>query len=64
MLLGLIKGVCMLSEVNFATARLWIHMAEAEIGLQVWRVESKANVADGPTMNYYVVVNSHIVVDI
>ena len=56
-LLGLIKEACRLPEVNFAIARLWIHMAEEEIGLQAWRVESKANVADGPTREYYVVVN-------
>ena len=62
--LGLIKGACKLPEVNFAIARLLIHMAEEEIGVQAWRVESKADVADGPTMNYYVMVSSHIVVDI
>ena len=44
-------------EVNFAIARFLIRMAEEEIGLQAWREDSKAHAADGPTRNYYVVVN-------
>ena len=56
-LLGVITGAYRLPEVSFAIARLWIHMAEEEIGLQAWRMELKANVADGPTRDYYVVVN-------
>ena len=44
-------------EVNFAIARFGIRMAEEEISLESWRAELKAHVADGPTRNYYVVVN-------
>ena len=55
--LGFVKGACRLPAVNFAIIRLWIFMAEEEFGLQAWRVETKANVADGPTCVYYVVVN-------
>jgi hypothetical protein len=36
-------------EQNILIARLWMEMAERSVALVIRRVESKANIADGPT---------------
>ena len=36
-------------EVHFSIVRLWLFAAEQGIDLHALRVESKANVSDGPT---------------
>ena len=42
-LMAVVKGSCKSPETNFAVAKLWLHMTVEEIGLQAWRVESKAS---------------------
>jgi len=32
--------------------KVWLHLADADCDLCVGRVESKANIADGPTRDY------------
>ena len=37
-------------EINACVARLWILVAKLQIGFRIGRVESKSNVAEGPSM--------------
>ena len=40
------------SECNLLIRKLVLHVAECDSDLHVARVESKANIADGPTRNF------------
>ena len=46
---ALLKGRAGADDLNNAVGQVWLDMAEAGIALHVLRVESLANVADGPT---------------
>ena len=46
---SMISGTSRLPEVTLSVARLWHLVADVRMGLLVRRVESKANLADGPT---------------
>ena len=48
-MMGVIKGSCGASDINAAIARIWMDAVECNIGMHLCRVESKANLADGPT---------------
>ena len=52
---SMISGTSKLPEVALSVARMWHLVADVKVGLLVRRVESKSNVADGPTrenLNY------------
>ena len=49
---GLIKGSCMAADLNQSIGNLWLDIARLQIGLHTVRVESKANIADGPTREF------------
>ena len=49
---GLIKGSCTAMDMNQAIGYVWLNVAELNLGLFGLRVESKANIADGPTREY------------
>ena len=36
-------------DLNLLVGRAWLHVAKQQIGWQLFRVESKANLTDGPT---------------
>ena len=46
---NLLKGTAASEEANYLVGRLWLELAEAETHIFVQRVESKSNIADGPT---------------
>ena len=45
-------------EVHYAIGRLWLYVAEINCDLHALRVESKANIADGPTRDDLSLVNA------
>jgi len=45
----IIKGSGGSPEANLAVGRLWLELSETRTAFEVWRVESHANVADGPS---------------
>jgi len=49
---GLIRGSCAAIDLNQAIGQLWLDIAELQVGLHAVRVESKANIADGPTREF------------
>ena len=49
---GLIRGSCMAADLNQAIGNLWLDIARLQVGLHAVRVESKANIADGPTREF------------
>ena len=49
---GLIRGSCMAADLNQAIGNVWLDIARLQIGLHAVRVESKANIADGPTREF------------
>ena len=49
---GLIRGSCMAADLNQAIGSVWLDIARLQIGLHAVRVESKANIADGPTREF------------
>ena len=46
---SMISGTSKMLDVALSVARLWHLVADVRVGLLVRRVESKANMADGPT---------------
>ena len=46
---SLVKGSCGNPEINLAIGHFWMTMCNNHIGFCACRVESKANLADGPT---------------
>ena len=46
---AIVTGSSRSPEQNILIARLWMEMAERSVALVIRRVESKANIADGPT---------------
>ena len=50
---ALLNGGGRSPEINSVIGRLWLHLAEADIDLHAARVESAANIADGPTRDYF-----------
>ena len=50
---SIVKGSCCLAELNPAIGKLWLDCAALNFALVVCRVESKANVADGPTRDFF-----------
>ena len=49
---GLLRGSCAAADLNQAIGRIWLDIAKLQVGLYVVRVESRANIADGPTREY------------
>ena len=49
---ALSKGGGHNTECNLLIGKVWLHLADADCDLCVGRVESKANIADGPTRDY------------
>ena len=49
---NLIKGSSIAADLNQAIGSLWLDIARLQIGLHAVRVESKANIADGPTRGF------------
>ena len=47
--MALLKGGGKALEINLPIGRFWLAMAKHRIGFYAARVESKANIADGPT---------------
>ncbi len=63
-LFSLAKGGGGGPESHMLVGDLWLDLAEAQVDLQVARVESKANVADGPArelLNYLVELGAQFV---
>ena len=54
---GLVKGSCTALDMNQAIGYVWLQVAELNLGLLGLRVESKANIADGPTREYLDLLN-------
>ena len=52
MLGGLIRGSCAAADLNQAIGQVWLDIADMQVGLHAVRVESKANIADGPTREF------------
>jgi hypothetical protein len=50
---AILKGGSGAPEVNMAVGHLWLDLAACTVGLHVARVESKANVADGPSRDEF-----------
>ena len=48
-LAGILKATCRSPETGLCIGWLWKKITVLQIGFMGWRVESKANVADGPT---------------
>eukprot|EP00959_Pyramimonas_sp_CCMP1952_P267866 5600565-Pyramimonas_sp.AAC.1 len=48
---ALINGSGRAPELNFGVGMTWLDMASRDISLQLGRVESEANLADGPSRN-------------
>ena len=48
---NLLKGCSLPEDANVLIGRLWLSLASGNTSLYVERVESKSNVADGPTRN-------------
>ena len=46
---ALVSGRSAAADVNSAVGRIWLDMAKHRVALHVVRVESAANIADGPT---------------
>ena len=46
---SLLSGTSKLPEVALSVARFWHVVSDVQIGVLIRRVESKANIADGPT---------------
>ena len=46
---SLVRGSSSAGDLNMAVGQVWLAIAAMGIGLFACRVESKANVADGPT---------------
>ena len=49
---ALLKGTCLAADMNEIVGRLWLNLDLQQCDLFVQRVESKANVADGPTRHF------------
>ena len=52
------SGACRHPEVSLSVARLWLDMVKSQTGLYVARVESRANIADGPTSEIFTFMQS------
>ena len=49
---ALISGRAGVEDLNMGIGKLWLMIADAGISLHVVRVESKANIADGPSRGH------------
>ena len=50
---ALLKGGCRAEDANFIIGRVWLWLAQEQIAIEIWRVESKANVADDPSRDQF-----------
>ena len=50
---SVLRATSLAAETEIMVAEFWKVCTVAQIGFSGWRVESKANVADGPTRNYF-----------
>ena len=50
---GLLSGRAGADDLNYAVGQAWLDMTSMGISMTGTRVESKANVADGPTRDYF-----------
>ena len=55
---ALVKGTSMSPEANELVGRMWLSLCDAQVSLFCQRVESKSNVADGPTRHDFSQVQS------
>ena len=53
---SMLRGSAGAPDLNAAVGQVWLDIASAGIGLHVARVESRANVADGPTRDDFSVL--------
>ena len=49
---GILRGSSVAADLNQAIGFLWLDVAKAGVGLHCERVESHANIADGPTREF------------
>jgi len=52
-LAGFVNGSSRQPETNFMVAQFWFRVLKLSADVQFWRVESKANVSDGPTRQFF-----------
>ena len=50
---AILRGSCKLHEINVAVGKFWMHCAAVSIGFAGCRVESRCNIADGPTRDSF-----------
>ena len=55
-LAAVVKGATTSPEVNLLVAKLWLLVAEFGIGFEAFRVESRANISDGPSRKCFIEV--------
>ena len=50
---ALLKGGCRAEDENLIIGRVWLWLAHEQIAIEIWRVESKANVANDPSRDQF-----------
>ena len=50
---ALLKGGCRAEDANLIIGPVWLWLAQEQIAIEIWRVESKANVADDPRRDQF-----------
>ena len=52
-LYAILKGSAGAEDMNCAVAQVWLDFAAYDISVHLLRVESRANIADGPTRDHF-----------
>ena len=55
-LAAILKGASRCPKVNMTFGQLWLEFACHRVGFAGYRAESKANIADGPTRDHFVLL--------
>ena len=50
---AILKGCAVAEDMNYAVAQVWLGIAAQDISVHLLRVESRANIADGPTRGHF-----------
>ena len=50
----MVNGSATSGDINMITGKIWLRIASLRSALHIERVESAANVADGPTREFFV----------
>ena len=53
----MIHGSATSGDINNITGKIWLDIANLRAGMHIERVESAANIADGPTRDFMVQAN-------